>query len=233
MEQTKKKNWRLAIILLLSAGTVLTSFSALAGLTRCPFIILKALTTFLILLIALVAAAGEDRRYKWSIVVGLCFSLGGDVLLSLGEKYFLAGLVSFLGAHISYLIAFTSQSAFAAKKLPFTGWAVYGVIMTTVLWNTIPNIMKIPVMIYMLVILTMAAQSHSRYLASRSAATYLACFGATLFVLSDSLLAFNHFHTHIDSLSVFSLATYYAAQWCIAISIPLQYLKNKIPPKNA
>jgi len=221
------------IIVLLSAVAMATAIFAMTGLACCPFIILKALTTSLIVLVALVAATGKKERYGWNIVAGLLFSLNGDVLLSLGEKYFLAGLVSFLCAHISYLFAFTSQSAFAAKKIPYIGWSVYGGIMIIILWSSVPAVMKISVILYILVILTMAAQSSSRYLTNRSAATFMACFGATLFVLSDSLLAFSHFHTQINYLSIISLSTYYAAQWCIAISVPLHQMKNKINPNNA
>jgi uncharacterized membrane protein YhhN len=39
------------------------------------------------------------------MVAGLVFSLGGDVFLMLDERWFVAGLASFLIGHISYIVA--------------------------------------------------------------------------------------------------------------------------------
>ena len=43
--------------------------------------------------------------------------------------------------------------------------------------------------------------------------------GALLFMLSDTLLAWNRFRLAIPLASLWVLATYYAALWCLARSV--------------
>ena len=50
----------------------------------------------------------------------------------------------------------------------------------------------------------------------------VAALGGILFMLSDALLAINHFHTGIPLAPLWVLATYYAAQTFIALSIDRQ-----------
>jgi hypothetical protein len=71
------------------------------------------LTMVLILAIALTTPPSQPARYRWGVVAGLVFSLGGDVLLMLPHDLFLAGLSSFLVAQVCYVTAFTSDSRFA------------------------------------------------------------------------------------------------------------------------
>ena len=49
--------------------------------------------------------------------------------------------------------------------------------------------------------------------------TYFAVWGATLFMLSDTLLAWNRFGVKFKSVQLFILGTYYNAQWTLAISL--------------
>ena len=44
--------------------------------------------------------------YKILVLAGLAFSLLGDVALMFPEKWFTAGLVAFLTAHVFYILAF-------------------------------------------------------------------------------------------------------------------------------
>ena len=62
--------------------------------------VFKPLTLIPILGLALTAPPARPPRYRWGIVAGLLFSLAGDVLLMLPSDRFLAGLLSFLAAHV-------------------------------------------------------------------------------------------------------------------------------------
>jgi uncharacterized membrane protein YhhN len=177
------------------------------------------LTTTLILLLAASSFAGGLPRYKWSIVAGLFFSLGGDVFLMNGEKYFLPGLLSFLFGHICYLIAFTTRCGFAIKRLPFFFGAIFGAAMIALLWREIPGNLKIPVVLYVVTILCMAAQATSRFMSLQTFAAFCSCLGAILFVVSDSSLAWNHFRHEIANSKTIVLGTYFTAQWLIALSV--------------
>ena len=47
---------------------------------------------------------------------------------------------------------------------------------------------------------------------------FLAC-GASLFLLSDALLAWNRFRVEFKSAQLLVLGTYYAAQWALVLSL--------------
>ena len=61
-------------------------------------------------------------------------------------------------------------------------------------------------------IATMAAQAWGRHRVLRNPASLLVAAGASLFMLSDSLLAINRFVQPLPWAAVGVLATYYAAQ---------------------
>ena len=61
-----------------------------------------------IILIAVQASFNNLSRYAGFILAGLVFSLAGDVFLMLPSDQFMAGLVSFLIAHLFYIAAFTA-----------------------------------------------------------------------------------------------------------------------------
>lgn len=60
-------------------------------------------TMLLIILLAIFGSEFESTFSHW-VVIALIFSCVGDVFLMLHEKWFLAGLVSFLLAHLLYSI---------------------------------------------------------------------------------------------------------------------------------
>src|SRR5215203_1018502 len=108
---------------LLQLSVVISALIAIAGYYVSPNIhwivyIFKPLTTVLILVLAL-SAITETKRYKIAIVAGLICSLAGDVFLMLPGDQFLPGLVSFLLAHVCYLIAFTTDAPLMARKSPY------------------------------------------------------------------------------------------------------------------
>ena len=78
--------------------------------------------------------------------------------------------------------------------------------------------MKLPVAIYMLVILTMAWRALNRWAANRGRQEALAAVGAILFVASDSMIAINRFQGRFRLAELLILATYFVAQWMIALS---------------
>ena len=89
------------------------------------------------------------------------------------------------------------------------------------LWRLWPTLgaMKIPVTVYIGVILIMAWQAANRWLETRDTAGALALFGAYLFVASDSVLAVDRFRGRIRYAPFWVLSTYFAAQLLIALSI--------------
>ena len=201
--------------------TVLSAFLAIHAKYNGPptrLYVFKPLTTILILLTACMADVSISSPYQRLILLGLLFSLAGDVFLMLPKDRFLFGLVSFLIAHVIYIVAFTSGSS-----LSCTVWII-GIVLAigsimAVLLLPYTGRMKLPVLFYMIIILVMAWRAWERFHANGRTNSLLASAGATLFVFSDSLLAWNRFRRPFRSAEAVKLTAYFAAQWLIAISI--------------
>lgn len=131
---------------------------------------------------------------------------------------FLAGLVSFLIAHLFYIWAFTSGAGFGFSLGPVVPLTLYGIFMCFILMPYAGN-MKLPVIVYMTVILVMAWQAWEQWGVTGERETLLAAIGAALFLISDSLLAVNRFRIQFKSALALILGTYFAAQWLIALSV--------------
>jgi uncharacterized membrane protein YhhN len=157
---------------------------------------------------------GEGAARTW-VLVGLLFSLAGDIALLWPKEGFLPGLVAFLLAHLAYLVAFTRVATFAAKVLPFVAYAVVAGAILALLWPGVPGGLRIPVVGYVVCLAAMAAQAAVVWRSGAARGGVLAAGGA-LFVASDALLATNKFMAPLPAASLWILATYWAAQWCIA-----------------
>lgn len=181
--------------------------------------IFKPMTTVLIM------AYAWGRGRDWPVVrtwvmTGLTLSLAGDVALLWPKEGFLPGLVSFLLAHLAYLIAFTRVRRFAASWWPFLFYAVVAGGVLLLLWRGVPAALRAPVVAYVLCLAAMAAQAAVLWRGARgtdddSRAKGLAIGGA-LFVASDALLAINKFALPLPVAGLWILSTYWAAQWYIA-----------------
>ena len=211
---------RLSLNLAIGVSAALTIGLPLAG-SRLAWLgyVFTPLTMVLILGLAVTAPTSRPPRYRWGIVAGLGSSLAGDVLLMLPRDLFLAGLSSFLVAQVCYVVAFTSDSRFAARPLPFLLLGGIGLALMIVLWTGIPPALRLPVLGYAGVLLVMAAQAASRALDHKTLFASAAALGAVLFVVSDSLLALNRFGHPIPASRILVLAPYFAAQWLISISV--------------
>jgi len=178
----------------------------------------KPLATLLILALALVLTPVR-ADYQWAIAAGLLFSTAGDIFLMLPRDRFVAGLASFLVAHLCYVGAFSIGVPFGAAPLlwlPF--FAADGVVLALV-WPGLKPALRAPVAVYVVVIAAMAGQAAGRWYLSGSAVALAAAVGAGLFVASDAVLAIDRFRWKFRAARAVTLATYWAAQLLIALSI--------------
>lgn len=179
---------------------------------------LKPLTTLLILSLALSFADPISALYRTLIVAGIAFSLAGDVFLMLPQNTFVFGLISFLIAHIFYIVAYRSVSGFH-----FTWWialpyVLYGILMLYLLWPHV-GALRLPVIIYATVLMIMGWQAAEQWWHVRDVSMLLAMVGAILFILSDTTLALNKFRAPVPQRDLIIMSTYYAAQLLIAWSV--------------
>ena len=207
-------------ILLAIAASALLAIAGAYGIGgRNLHYLAKPLATTLVLLLALRAPRAGAPRLRQGIVAGLLLSLLGDVLLMLPGDYFVAGLASFLLAHLCYLAAFSADVRLGARPGPFVVYAVAALSMLALLWPRLPGGLHAPVAVYVVVLATMAAQAAARARVLATPAAALAAIGAGCFVLSDASLAFDRFHTPFAAAPALLLATYWLAQGLIAASL--------------
>lgn len=156
---------------------------------------------------------------KW-VLAALFFSWAGDVLLMFQDRipdFFLFGLSAFLLAHIFYIIFFHSirvKEGIKGKLILLLPVALYYAVL--IFWLS-PYLgdMKMPVVIYGLVISFMLMLAlHMLFVRNKEAGKLLVT-GALLFVLSDSLLAINKFYQPFQLAGVAIMLTYGLAQYFI------------------
>ena len=177
----------------------------------------KPVTTTLILLIALTAGAVATRRYRTAIVVGLLFSLLGDVLLMLPRDLFVVGLGAFLLAHLAYLAAFTDGVGWRVAGWPTALYLAAAAGVLVYLWENLGT-MRVPVIAYVAVIVLMAAQAAGRARTLGTDGSFAAARGAALFVVSDATIAVDRFGEPFAAATAVVMTTYVAAQLLIAVS---------------
>lgn len=173
-------------------------------------------------LVALIAAAvaadpaaGAGDRRAW-FVAALVFSLAGDVLLMLPDR-FVAGLAAFLAGHVCYVAGFWTDPPSGA------GLVAAGLVVVAVLAPVAARIVAAlrargdrslvgPVVAYIFVISAMVVSA----LASGNAA---AGAGAVLFAGSDSLIAWDRFVRPQRWAAVAIMVTYHAGQVLLVLSL--------------
>jgi alkenylglycerophosphocholine hydrolase len=163
-----------------------------------------------VLCLAAWVAAAAHTPAAWLVVAGLVVSAAADVLI---EHSFLAGLATFLVAHVAYIAAFVARSSEPRPLLllPFLAW---GVVVVARLWPGLGP-MRVAVILYAAVICTMM------WRAAATAGTpggAIALAGAVLFAASDTLIALDRFHRPIAGVRVPIMALYWAGQLLIAVS---------------
>ena len=173
-----------------------------------------------VLLYSFYASVKQKGNYK--IIGALVLSTLGDVLLIFdGRPFFILGLLSFLLAHVLYVLIFRSRVG--AIKLDFYTALCSLVIIAyyfffmKFLWPHL-GAMRIPVLAYAFVIsgmLWMALQ----LLRSTSSFRWHIVLGALFFVISDSLLSIQLFYSSFELAHFYVMLTYILAQFLLVYGI--------------
>ncbi len=159
-----------------------------------------------------------DRFFKGIIIAALMFSWMGDILLQ-AKNLFIPGLISFLIAHLFYIVYFLKAGRGEKGLLqfqPLIGIPVvlYLFIFLMLLYPFLDS-MKIPVTIYGITICSMLLCSINLRRKISDNAAILFFHGALQFVISDSLLAVNLFAFPHWMLSLCVMLSYCSAQYLL------------------
>lgn len=156
------------------------------------------------------------------IVSALFFSWLGDLALmfdSFDQKAFMIGLLAFLFAHLRYIRFFSIATRGEKVKLKpglILIVAVYYTGLIFLLYDHLDE-MKIPVIVYGLIISIMFLLAlHMLFIKNKEAGKML-MLGALFFVTSDSLLAINKFYQPFEMAGIFIMLTYGLAQLFITL----------------
>lgn len=182
-----------------------------------------------LLLPFLIIATYESKPFeskKW-LLLGLFFSWIGDIILMFadkGELYFIFGLVSFLVAHLQFIVLFIKQKPETNYKknsffwIGFLATLAYLASLLLLLFPTLGDL-KIPVFVYAATISLMLIEAIKGYFSWQKPTNAVILIGAIFFVTSDSILAINKFYSPLPSASFLIMFTYSVAQYLITSGI--------------
>lgn len=161
-----------------------------------------------------------------SILSALIFSWIGDILL-LWPHLFIYGLGAFLMAQVCYIIGFKLAQSGSNRldqvnfiKIFFFNLPIYlAAAFTFYLINPNLGSMKIPVIIYIIVIVSMVATARERFKKCNSASFWQVFVGAVFFFISDGAIAISRFFFDFPESGIIIMGTYVVAQLLIVMGI--------------
>ena len=173
-------------------------------------------------------------RFAKRIFAGLLFGLFGDCFLMfvhLDSNFFILGLISFLIGHVLYITAFYLDYKWQTgieKKSSWLAIITFGVFGIGFYLYLRPYLdaLNIPVMIYAFVISLMAVMAVNRKGRVNTTSFNLIFYGAILFLISDSILAYNKFVSPIKFSGLAIMSTYMIAQYLITMGAVERKLKK-------
>jgi alkenylglycerophosphocholine hydrolase len=216
------KTFRLFQLLAIISGLI--HFALILTQFQVGIYITKPLTMLFIIGICLAAyREGAYRRHAVYFLLGLIFSLIGDVLLMLpGGHLFIPGLFAFLVAHVFYIIGlWTDHKNFRQDNISALILLLLAATVGAYLYPYLPGAMLAPVLMYVIVISLMVwkavGSSFRDYFGKDQ--QKLIIVGAILFYLSDLILAVNRFAIPIPYSSLAVMIPYFSAQYLLASSV--------------
>lgn len=161
-----------------------------------------------------------------AILSALIFSWIGDILL-LWSNLFVYGLGAFLMAQICYIIGFRLAQRGSVQleqmnfiRIFFFNLPIYlTAAFTFYLINPNLGSMRIPVIIYIIVIVSMVATARDRFKKCNSASFWQVFIGAVLFFISDGAIAISRFFNNFPESGIVIMGTYVTAQLLIVMGI--------------
>lgn len=194
--------------------------------TEIAFFTKPALLISLIVFFLIDTNRKGSAKFRNLILLGLIFSLGGDVFLmfqGIDSGYFIAGLVSFLMAHIFYVWAFTITylNNHVVPLIKRQGWVMililaYGILFFRAIKDDVGSLI-VPIFLYTTVITLMLLMAVNRQGRVGLQSFWLIAIGAALFVASDSFLAWNKFVEPLPESHFLVMSTYGLAQLFIVM----------------
>jgi len=168
-----------------------------------------------------------NNKIKYVVIAALVGSWFGDTFLMFQERnsmFFIFGLGSFLLAHLAYIMAFykfigkSNQVALISISLFFSA---YSLNLLLALWPGL-NDMLVPVIVYAAVLTVMGITGVVR----NYGISNLIVIGVVLFIISDSLIAYNKFVEPVIYSRFSIMLTYISAQFLLIKGLSARMIKT-------
>ena len=201
-----------ALLLVAALAAVVDWIAVARDTKRLEYVAKPATTLALIGAAALLDPALPERR--WLFVLALVLSLAGDVFLMLRNERFVAGLASFLLAHIAYIAGLSRGAGDMLLPAVVAVVAViaYAAIVGRPIVRGAGDDLRVPVVLYMVALSIMVILALTR-------GPWLAAVAAVVFLASDSILAWNKFVTPKPWMRLGVIVTYHLAQAGFVVSL--------------
>ena len=206
-----------AALLAAAAGFAVADWWAVAGGAHRAEYVAKPATIILLTAAALSIDPSSRTEQEW-FVAALLLSAAGDVLLMLPSEQFVPGLASFLLAHVAYIAGFLSTGRpgsgglVAGLLIVLNALGIAGSRVVASLRARGENALLGPVVLYMAAIGTMTVLATG---SGRAAAGV----GATLFLGSDTLIAWHRFVRPLRWAPLAIIVSYHLGQAGLVVSL--------------
>ncbi|MFN2589335.1 MAG: lysoplasmalogenase [Actinomycetota bacterium] len=188
--------------------------------------VLKPLTMAVLMAAAGVLARDDPAYVTGFTIAALVLSLAGDVFLMVPRDLFVAGLASFLLAHVAYIAAFNPTPPPLVPTLVGTAVALAVAVplyLRFVRGMRATNRMALagPVAVYVLAITAMVVSAVATTGRSdwSSGESSLAIAGAVLFYASDGMIGWSRFVGDFPGSRIAIMATYHLAQVLLVLAL--------------
>ncbi|TAL39930.1 MAG: lysoplasmalogenase [Spirochaetes bacterium] len=178
---------------------------------------------FLVLSLALYYAAAAPS-VNWIMVAALAGGWLGDIFLMIPDpektrRWFKPGLAAFLAGHVLYIIVFASYMG-SAGNVPAWGWCALAVFVATGATGyrlIAPHAGKMlpAIVAYIAIIVLMGAATVLPLGTVRFMGALLAMAGAFVFMVSDTVNAYNKFAREIPHERLYTMSTYLGGQFLL------------------
>ncbi|MGD2156446.1 MAG: lysoplasmalogenase [Anaerolineales bacterium] len=174
----------------------------------------------------------QNTNLVW-FIVGLLFSISGDIFLMLPNERFIPGLIAFLFAHIAYIIGLNQS---------FPPMNIVSLILIILILITVSRIhrnidlqlsgsarsyLRIPILAYTVVISLMLLSALMTYVRPEWEAlpALLVSVGALLFFISDTLIAWDRFVESLSNRDIKVMVTYHLGQIGLIVGSVIQFVR--------
>ncbi len=171
--------------------------------------------------LAILYLINNSNKPSFWFLSALLFSFLGDVLLLFNDSYFVYGLASFLLSHIFYTIVTVKKiKTYSIKNVVASSipYVLFLIILLYLIYENLHDFL-VPVIIYGVMISVFGVTTLVNFIQNKTTENGWLFLGATIFIISDSLIALNKFYETKHIYGILIMITYVVAQYLICKSI--------------